>query len=296
MDTSSLPTTGRRTPDGFTEQTAQVGDVTINYVRGGTGGTLVLLHGYPQTWFMWRKVLPEFARHYTVVAPDLRGAGASGAPADGYDKKTLAGDVHRLLTQLGVGGDVRLVGHDIGTMVAYAYAAAHPGEVNKLVLTEAPIPDQTIYQLPALTPRGPGVWNFGFFSIQNGLPEQIVTGREALWIDRFTASLAVQPDGVGQDGIREYARCLRDEAHLRASFEYFRALAQDVADNAEYGKTKLPMPVLALGAEGSFGDAVAAQVAQYATDVSAGVVEQSGHWLFEEQPAELARRVLEFLR
>lgn len=285
-----------RVPDSFTEQTAQVGDVKINYVRGGQGGTLLLLHGYPQTWYMWRKVLPELARHYTVIAPDLRGAGDSDAPSGGYDKKTLAADVHGLLTQLGLDGDVSIVGHDIGTMVAYAYAAAHPDRVRKLVLTEAPIPDQSVYQLPALTQQGPGVWNFGFFSLPNGLPERIISGRETLWVDRFIDSMEVQKGGIGDVDIREYARCLQDNAHLRASFEYFRALPRDIADNAEYGRTKLTMPVLALGARASLAEAVPTQVGQYATTVTGGVIEDSGHWIFEEQPAELTTQLVRFLQ
>ena len=283
-----------RVPDGYTEQKARVGDISINYVRGGRGDPLVLLHGYPQTWYMWRKVLPELARHYTVIAPDLRGAGDSDAPAQGYDKKTLADDVHGLLAQLDLGGEINLVGHDIGTMVAYAYAAEHPDEVSKLVLTEAPIPDQSLYQIPSLTPEGPGFWNFGFFNLPNGLPEEIVDGREDLWVDRFTDSMEVQ-DGIDADDIHEYARHLRDSAHLRASFEYFRALPQDVADNSEYNKTKLAMPVLALGARASLGDAVQNQVRQYATTVSGDIIEDSGHWIFEEQPAELTDRLLHFL-
>ncbi|MGL5850917.1 MAG: alpha/beta fold hydrolase, partial [Phycicoccus sp.] len=134
-----------RVPAGFTEHRTRVGEVRLNYVVGGRGPTLVLLHGYPQNWTMWRKVLPALAEHYTVVAPDLRGAGRSDAPREGYDKKTLAADVHGLLAELGLDRDVRVLGHDIGTMVAYAYAAAHPEDVTRLVLSEAPIPDEGIY-------------------------------------------------------------------------------------------------------------------------------------------------------
>jgi pimeloyl-ACP methyl ester carboxylesterase len=286
---------GVRVPDGFTEQLAQVGEVLINYVRGGRGATLVLLHGYPQTWYMWRKILPALGERFTVVAPDLRGAGGSDAPDEGYDKKTLAADVRGLLDKLGLADDINLVGHDIGTMVAYAYAAAHPGDVRRLVLTEAPIPDPGLYQFPALMPQAPGFWNFGFFNVRNGLPEQVVRGREETWVDRFTDSLMLQKGAIGADAIREYAGQLRDEAHLRASFEWFRAFSQDVADNADYGRTKLTMPVLALGARGSLGDAVPQQAGRYATTVSAGVVENSGHWIFEEQPAELTGRLLDFL-
>jgi pimeloyl-ACP methyl ester carboxylesterase len=282
-------------PDGFAQATARVGEVTVSYVRGGAGEPLVLLHGYPQNWYMWRRVLPALAERYTVIAPDLPGAGGSSAPAQGYDKRCLASDVHGLLGQLGLDRGVRLVGHDIGTMVAYAYAARYPTDVARLVLTEAPIPDESIYRLPALTPRGPGVWNFGLFNVADGFVEQFVGGREETWVERFMVSQAVRPEAVEPEAVRMYANPLRDPAHLRASFEYFRALATDVADNTESRRTPLPMPVLALGARGSLAEAVPDQVAGYANDVRGGVVENSGHWLFEEQPDELSRRLLDFL-
>ncbi|WP_431973339.1 alpha/beta fold hydrolase [Micromonospora haikouensis] len=284
-----------RVPAGFTEQRAQVGAVAVNYVRGGRGPTLVLLHGYPQCWRMWRGLLPELADSYHVIAPDLRGFGDSDAPSDGYDKKSVAADLHGLLTGLGLAGDIRLVGHDVGTMVAYAYAAAHPGQVSRLVLTEAPIPDESIYAFPALTAAGPAVWNFGFFNLTNGLPEELVAGRESLWVDRFTDSIMVRKGSIGTDDIEEYARHLTDPAHLRASFAYFRAFGQDVADNAAYRKRPLPMPVLAVGAAASLGGQVADQVRRYARTVEGRVVEDCGHWLFEERPAELTALLLPFL-
>ncbi|MFG1900276.1 alpha/beta fold hydrolase [Micromonospora carbonacea] len=284
-----------RVPAGFTEQRTRVGAVAINYVRGGRGPTLVLLHGYPQCWRMWRGLLPELADSYHVIAPDLRGFGDSDAPPGGYDKKTLAADLHGLLTDLGLAGGIRLVGHDVGTMVAYAYAAAHPDQVSRLVLTEAPIPDESIYAFPALTAAGPGVWNFGFFNLANGLPEKLVAGREPLWVDRFTDSIMVHKGSIGAGDIEEYARHLRDPAHLRASFAYFRAFGQDVVDNAAYRKRPLPMPVLAVGAAASLGGQVADQVRRYARRVEGRVVEDCGHWLFEERPAELTALLLPFL-
>ena len=285
-----------RVPAGFTEQKVQAGPLRLNYVRGGHGPTLVLLHGFPETWYMWRKILPQLAEHYTVIAPDLPGAGRSDAPAGGYDKKAMAAAVHAMLSRIGLDHDIRLVGHDIGTMVAYAYAAAHPADVRKLVLSEAPIPDPSIYTFAALTKDGPGAWNFGFFSLTNGLPEQLVDGREALWVQLFTDSLEVRKDGVGPGDVREFASYLRDDAHLRASFEWFRAFPQDIADNAVYGQTKLPMPVLAIGARGSLRELVAEQVERYATDVTGTVIEGSGHWIYEERPAETTKLLIDFLR
>jgi pimeloyl-ACP methyl ester carboxylesterase len=285
-----------RVPAGFTEQQAQVGEVTLNYVRGGQGPTLVLLHGYPQSWYMWRKVLPAFAGQHTVIAPDLRGSGGSDAPAGGYDKKTLAADVHGLLTHLGLADDVRLVGHDLGAMVGYSYAVAHPEQVTRLVLAEAPVPDRSVYEIPSLTPAGPGWWNAGFFAVTNGLPEKMVEGREEVWVERFIDALAVRKGHVDSDAVAEYAHHLRDAAHLRASFEYFRAIRQDVDDNAGYAETKLTMPVLAVGAAGSLGASVADQLGHYAVAVRRVVVDDCGHWLFEERPDEVATQVLEFLR
>ncbi|GAA5178732.1 CFTR inhibitory factor Cif [Rugosimonospora acidiphila] len=289
------PVADARVPAGFTERLTRVGQVRINYVRGGHGPTLVLLHGFPETWYTWHEVMPELARHYTVVAPDLRGSGGSDAPPSGYDKKTLAADVHGLLVQLGLSHDIRLVGHDIGTMVAYAYAAAHPDEVSKLVLSEAPIPDDSIYTFSSLTADGPGAWHFGFFNLTNGLPEALIQGHEQVWVRLFVDSLEVRKGSVGPAEIDEYARYLRDPAHLRAVLTYFRTFPRDIADNARYGAKKLTMPVLAIGAAGSLKDFVPNQVAEYATHVTGVVIPDSGHWMYEEQPAELTALLLRFL-
>ncbi|MEW1642562.1 alpha/beta hydrolase [Streptomyces sp. NPDC091219] len=285
-----------RVPAGFTEQKVRVGGVGINYVRGGHGPTLVLLHGFPQTWYEWRDLLPELGRHYTVIAPDLRGAGKSDAPAGGYDKKTLAADLQGLLTRLGLAHDIRLVGHDIGTMVAYAFAAAHPAEVRKLVLSEAPIPDKGLYDFTSLTPQGPGAWHFGFFDLKNQLPEKLIAGREEVWVDGFTDSLEVKKDAIGPVQVREFASYLRDPAHLKAGFEWFRAFPTDIADNAVNRKVKLTMPVLAIGASNSLGKQEATQVRSYAKHVTGVVIADSGHWIYEEHTAELIRLLLSFLR
>ncbi|WP_432867344.1 alpha/beta fold hydrolase [Microbispora rosea] len=283
-------------PAGFSEHKVQAGSLGINYVIGGHGPTLVLIHGYPQTWYEWRHIMPALAEHYTVIAPDLPGAGRSDAPAAGYDKKTMAAELHALLVRLGRDKDLRIVGHDIGTMVAYSYAAAHPADVRKLVLSEAPIPDPGIYSFPSLTADGPGLWNFGFFTVANGLPEDLVTGRETLWTDKFIESLEVKRGAVTPDEISVFAGYLRDKAHLEASFAWFRTLPQDIKDNAVYRKHKLTMPVLAIGASASLGSAVADQVKRYAKNVTGVVVPDSGHWIYEEHPDEMTQRLLTFFK
>ncbi|WP_020549737.1 alpha/beta fold hydrolase [Embleya scabrispora] len=282
-------------PVGFGERKAELGAVDLNYVIGGHGPTLVLIHGYPQTWYEWHDILPALAQHYTVIAPDLRGAGKSDAPATGYDKKTMADDIHRLLVALGRDQDVRIVGHDIGTMVAYAYAAAHPTDVTKLVLSEAPIPDLGIYQFPALTADGPGVWNFGFFSVANGLPEAMIRGRERTWTDRFIDQLEFRKGSVTAHEVAVFARYLKDRDRLNGSLAWFRAFPQDIADNAAYVKTPLTMPVLAIGADHSLDDTLEKQAIRYATNVTGKVIGDSGHWIYEEHPAELTGILLAFL-
>jgi pimeloyl-ACP methyl ester carboxylesterase len=292
-DNSALST--RRPPEGFTEQRADVDGVMINYVRGGEGPTLVLLHGYPQTWYAWRDVLPELAKRYTVIAPDMRGTGDSDAPAGGYDKKTLAGDVHGLLVQLGLDQSIRIVGHDIGAMVGYFYAAQHPDSVERLAFCEAVIPDEGIYSMPVLTPTGPGHWNFGLFQVPE-FPESLVKGRELSWLQGYMLPQAKSADAIDPKSLEEYARCLAaDDAHLTASFGPFRALVHDMTDSAEYAKRPLPMPVLAIGASDSLGNSIGAQFARYASDIRVVVIEDAGHYLFDEQPEELLGHVLPFL-
>jgi len=281
-------------PGGFTEKTAQVDGVTLNYAIGGTGPAVVLLHGYPQTWYMWRKVMPALAGQYTVIAPDLRGSGGSDAPARGYDKASLAEDVHQLLVALGHAGQVRLVGHDIGGSVSYAYAAAHPDSVRRLALIEAPQFDESLYQFPSATPAGPGLWNFGFFVLDNGLPKSIVSGREDTWIAGFVDWLEVVKGAVDPDAVAEYAAHLRQPGHLAASYVYFRTLPRDVEETIRNRETPLAMPVLAIGGEGALGQVIPDQAQQYAGNVM-GAVFPCGHWVAEESPQLLLEHLLPFL-
>jgi pimeloyl-ACP methyl ester carboxylesterase len=285
-------------PRGFTEHKVHVGGIGISYVRGGRGPTLLLLHGYPQTWYSWDDILPELARHYTVVAPDLPGAGLSDAPAAtaDYTKKAMAADIYRLMVKLGLSHRLRIVGHDIGTMVAYSYAAAHPGDVVKLVLSEAPIPDPGIYTFPALTAHGPGLWWFGLFAERNGLAEHLIAGREKLFVTDLIPTIEVVKGAVTSCDVAIYAHFLAQPGHLRASIDWFATLPQDVRSDASYSKTKLTMPVLAIGASASLGSFEATQVRNYATHVTGVVIPDSGHWIYEEHPAELTGILLRFLR
>lgn len=280
-------------PDGFRSAFIEVEGVRLHYVTGGEGEPLVLLHGWGSTWYMWRKVMPQLAERYTVIVPDLPGLGDSEVPEGGFDKATTAGRVRALVQQLGF-SNINLVGHDIGLMVAYAYAAAHPSEVRRLALVEAPIPDPSIYTFPAITESGFGAWNFGFFSFPK-LPETLIAGQEQYFLEQFVRALTVNQAAFTDADFAEYARTYAQPNKLRASFEYFRAFPEDVVQNAVHARTLLPMPVLALGAEGSLSGFVLQQVEGYAENVRGGVLAGSGHWVPEERPGQFLERLLPFL-
>jgi len=217
----------------FTHHTATVNNVRLHYVTGGRGEPVVLLHGFGSTWYMWRNVMPELAKRYTVIVPDLRGAGDSDKPATGYDKRTLAEDIHQLVTLLGH-QRIFLVGHDIGLMVSYAYAAAHPGEVRRLVLLDAPIPGTKVFEE---IEHSPMVWHFAFHNVRD-LPEALVAGRERTYLtEGFYRALSYNPAAFTEADIDEYVRCYSAPGGMRGGFEYFRAFAEDARQNKEYSRT-----------------------------------------------------------
>jgi pimeloyl-ACP methyl ester carboxylesterase len=280
-------------PAGFTSGYVVVqGGVRLHYVRGGSGEPLVLVHGFPQSWYSWRHLLPLLARHFTVIAPDLRGAGDSDAPTGGYDKETLAGDLRGLVKQLNL-GRIHLAGHDIGLMVAYAYAARYPADVRRLALLEAPIPDESFFSFPALTPGGPGPWWFGLFNTPR-MPETLLRGREEAFLREFFAATGAPESLFPREELRRYARNLKEPARLAAHLGYFRAFATDVTALADERSTPLPMPVLAIGADRSLGSFVPTQAARYATQVKPYVFENTSHWIPEERPEALSRMLVDF--
>ena len=266
-------------------------------MRGGHGPTLLLIHGYPQSWVEWEHILPALAQHYTVVAPDLPGAGNSDAPATeaDYTKKAMAADLHGLMVKLGLSQNVRVVGHDIGTMVAYSYAAANPTEVTKLVVSEAPIPDPSIYSLPALTKDGPGLWWFGLFNDPNNLAYQMFSGKEKQWVYGSIPVLEDVKNSITQCDLAVFTHNLEKPGHLQATIDWFSTFGQDIQNDAVYQQTKLTMPVLAIDGAGSFKDFVPTQMKDYATNVTGVVMDGTGHWLYEERPAETTSLLLNFL-
>jgi pimeloyl-ACP methyl ester carboxylesterase len=275
----------------FEHHTARVNDVTLHYVICGQGEPVVLLHGWPQTWYEWRKIMPALAERYTVIAPDLRGLGDSSKPAGGYDKRTVAEDIYQLVRRLGF-ERIFLVGHDWGGPVAYAYAAAHPSDVRKLVILDVGIPGAGLEQLLTFRKSG-SIWHVQFHYVRD-LPEALVTGRERTYLSWFYRVGAYNPNAIPGEAIDEYVRCYSAAGGLRAGFEYYRAIFTDVEHNAEYAKSKLKMPVLALGGDRGYGELPLRSMQQLAEDVRGGVIERCGHWIPEERPEYLVNELLRF--
>jgi pimeloyl-ACP methyl ester carboxylesterase len=276
----------------FTHHTATVNGIQMHYVIGGHGDPVVLLHGWPETWYAWRHVMPDLAKNYTVIVPDLRGLGDSSKPTTGYDGKTVAEDIHQLVTQLGF-KTIFLIGHDIGTQIAYSYAAAHPTEVKKLAVMELTIPG---FVPPGRMP----IW-WGIFHQVPDVPEALVQGKEMMYLSWFFSGLTYNPSAITKADIDEYVSHYSSPGGLRAGFEYYRAFSQDAIQNQNYSKTKLTMPVLALG--GSFIPVLGGNITMpsiiygmkiLAQNVTGITVPNSGHFIPEEQPQFLSDQLLKF--
>ncbi len=275
----------------FSHHTADLGDVRLHYVTCGQGPPLVFLHGWPQTWWEWRRIMPALAERYTVIAPDMRGLGDSSCPPSGYDKKTVANDIWRLVHDVLGHETFYLAGHDWGGPTAYALAHAPQDAVRKLAIIDVVIPCGT----PDALTWGGRRWHHGFHWVPD-LPEALVTGRERLYLCWFYTNLAYNPKAITDEDIDEYVRAYSRPGALHAGFEYYRATPTDLLHNNELIKTKLNMPVLALGGAGGKGRGlqVLENLRELATDVRGGAIEQCGHWVPEEQPEELAKHLLDF--
>lgn len=286
-------------PDGFldlfTSRLVEVNGLRLHAVTGGDGPALLLIGGWPQTWYAWREVMPALARRHTVVAVDSRGAGLSDKPDDGYDAGTLAADLVALMTALGH-DRFDVVGHDIGTWTGYALAADHPERVGRLAIVEAVIPGLT----PSPPFFGPAaanlkLWQFGFNRLTD-LNEELVRGRERLFFGWQFATKAATPTAIPAYAVDVYVDAITaDPRALRASFAYYQALDETIAQNEQRGKTRLTLPVLAVGGA-LWSGASAAQTMQLAADDVTGVVlDDCGHYPAEEQPARFVEILEDFL-
>ncbi|HEV2964218.1 MAG TPA: alpha/beta hydrolase [Candidatus Angelobacter sp.] len=276
-------------PSSFHAKTVHSPEGADIFVRwGGTGPVVVLLHGYAENSDSWAPLAADLMRDHTVVAPDLRGIGRSSKPAGGYDKKTQAKDIRAVVTALGY-DKTFVVAHDIGNMVAYAYASMYPDKVQKLVVMDAPIPGIEPWSQILLNP---GVWHFNFHGPD---AERLVAGRERIYLDRIWNDFTGDPSKPDEAARNFYAATYAQPGGMRAGFAQFTAFSQDADDNKVFEQMKLTMPVLAVGGEKSFGPLQAVIMRHVATNVQEAVVPRSGHWLMEESPSYTVTLVRNFL-
>jgi pimeloyl-ACP methyl ester carboxylesterase len=277
-------------PPGFHTEDIATEGATIHVRVGGQGPAVVLLHGFGDTGDMWAPLAATLVHDRAVIVPDLRGMGLSSHPEDGYDKTTQGGDVARVLDTLKV-QQADLVTHDIGNMVGYAFAAQYPDRVIRWVVMDAPLPgigpwDEII--------RSPALWHFNF---RGPDVERLVAGRERIYLDRFWNELSADPKSINEATRQHYAELYARPGAIHAAFNQFAAFSQDAIDNKAFAaKGRLTMPVLAIGAEKSFGSGMADDLRFVASDVTAAVIANSGHWLMEEQPTATIAAIRGFLQ
>jgi pimeloyl-ACP methyl ester carboxylesterase len=286
---AGTPAIGQTAKIEFVSRDAKISGATIHYTTGGSGPAVILLHGFAETSRMWNPILPMLGAKFTVIAPDLPGIGDSSIPSGGMDMKTAAIQIHDLARSLGV-KKARVVGHDIGLMVAYAYAAQFPSEVEKLVVMDAFLPGvqgwEPIYD-------DPHYWHFRF----NGpTPEALVNGRENIYFAFFWDDLAADKNhSIPEDDRKAYIAAYSRPGRMRASWAYFASWPQTAKDFAQMAQTKLAMPVLSIGGDKSLGEPLAEQMKLVATDVTVVIVKNAGHWILEEQPKQTTQALINFL-
>ncbi len=276
-------------PREFVERNVAVDEVNIHYRMGGTGPVVVLLHGYGETSRMWRPLEAVLAPSFTVIVPDLPGIGESSIPASGIDMKRSAQRVHAAVQSLGY-RKVRLVGHDIGLMVVYAYAAMYPDEVENLALMDAFLPGvegwEAVY-------NNPGIWHFRFYG---ATPEALVKGRERTYFEHFWNDFAADRHRlIPEADRRAYTQAYSRPGRMAAGFAYFASFPKTATDFAELAKTKLSIPVLSIGGDKSLGQALGAQARLISPDVTVIVLKDTGHWIMEERQKETIEALVRFL-
>ena len=280
--------------DTFTSRYIDTGDLLMHAVTGGDGPPLLLVHGWPQTWYAWRMLMPTLAQDFSVIAVDQRGIGLSGKPHDGYDTATLANDLVALMDALGH-QRFALYGTDVGMPIAYALTVDHLDRVERLVVSEAPLPgispSPPLFLPPQLNER---LWHLAF----NQLPkvnEQLVAGREDIFFGaEFDASAGTNK--LPDDAVRYYIDTLAaDPDHLRGSFEFYRAIPTTIAQNEKRKERRLTLPVLAIGGAESSGEGVGNTMKLAADNVQTLVIPGCGHWVAEQAPEELLAALTAFL-
>jgi pimeloyl-ACP methyl ester carboxylesterase len=275
-------------PPGFRTEEIKTDGATIHVRVGGQGPAVVMLHGFGDTGDMWAPLAKALYKDHTIIVPDLRGMGLSSYPDTGYDKKTQAKDIAAVMDKLKV-DKADLVTHDIGNMVGYALAAQYPDRITKWAVIDAPLPgigpwDEIL--------KSPLLWHFNF---RGPDVDRLVKGRERIYLDRFWNELSANPKSIDEATRQHYAKLYARPGAMHAAFNQFAAFSQDATDNKVFAATKLTMPILALGAEKSFGTQQADIMRVVGTNVEGGIIANSGHWIMEEQPDATVKTVRDFL-
>lgn len=278
----------------FSHHTVTVNNLNIHYIMGGSGEPLVLLHGYPQTWYAYRHMMSDLAKDFTLIIPDLRGLGDSDIAENGYDTMTVADDIFKLVCTLGY-ERIMLLGHDFGANVAYAYAATHRENVQRLVILDVGFLTSSVANSPLLPQEGRSLWWFPFQMVPD-LPELLVAGKEAIYLKWFFDNGTFKKNAITADDLGEYVRCYSRPGALTAAFSYYRALLEDMHFNEIQATVKLKIPVLILGGQFSFGSKIFASWSAAAENVQGVVIADSGHYMLDEQPRLILEAVLPFLK
>lgn len=277
-------------PDGFASARTETLEVNLHYVRdGGPGETIILMHGWPQTWASWIEVMPLLSADYDVIAVDIRGAGKSDTPQGGYDKKTMAGDILGLMNELGI-ESANIVGHDIGGMTAYAFASQFPERTVTLTIVDVPLPGTQIFEMIA---RNPLAWHFAFHSAPN-VPEALTLGREEFYYTDFLTKMDAGAGGITEFEIQITLDAYSDPENARAGFNWYRTFAQDAQDNRVFMETPLTMPVLGLSAGRLAPFPYVVEMMEPLASTVEGRALDSGHWIPETRPEEMAALLADF--
>jgi len=267
--------------------TAQLNGTKLHYVTAGEGPAVMLLHGWPQTWYEWRHVIDLLAGDYQVVAPDFRGFGYSGKPANGYDAATMAADLAALSSHLGL-TDVTVIGHDWGAVFGYVYAATSPDQVRALGIVEMALPGVGVMeQAIAPAPQGNYLWHMGFQSVPD-LPELLIAGKERPYLRWFFEHFAYDPSAITDADLDEYVSAITQVGALRAGLAVYQDFFTSADQVSELAKTPLEIPVRAYGGEACLGGLTLASVQAVAPGATGGVIERCGHWAAEERPDVVA--------
>lgn len=274
-------------PPGFQNKYETVNGIKIHYVTGGKGEPLLLIHGFGQNWFMWNRLMPELSKHFIVITPDLPGVGESGKPKEGFDKKTLAVDLHELIKKLGY-DKINVAGHDIGLMVAYAYAVQFGSEVKKIALMDALLPGVD----PVWANQYDRNWWFGFFA--RPIAGDLVAGQAGKFLKDFWPIVGHKNNSFTRQETDEFIRAYSVPGATTGSFHWFGAFPQDAKDNREFMKTKLTMPLLAMSGEFSAASYFTDHCKLVASNVTEVIIKKAGHWLVQENTPEVLKGLEDF--